>query len=653
MLRYIYSILAVLLMSAAAMGESEHEHGGMSPQAPRRQQLRNQFFAFDRDKDGKLTGDEYRAFAHNWFVAEDNVDAKATRDAALFDLNRDGKLDLSEFLSIATLLPATEREAFIDPMQMIVSDYITRLERGFNAFSPEGIGKVTLKEYANELFRVLDVPKEAVSQLEEADTDRDQLVSRREAKCHIERLLAVRGPNNLPLRFPDGRVIRYQLWRKLDINWSQTVTLQEYQNAYVGRISAEEFFRLLDLNQDRVVTFEEFSSSDFGAFDLLKNFCRWDRDCDSFLSKAELQTAMQGAQQALVSGLFPSFDDNEDGQLSLSEFSLTPLSNETLDWLALPIDKDGDCKLSYAEFHFGGLSAAYPLLRWEMFRRYDTQRAGHLEKRQFDFLSFNQPRLISLQSDGRKFEEFDRHPLGFDNQLSYFSVGPLANQFCYSKFDRLGPVMVRFDGQRAAEVGHGLTPEWSPDGKKIAFITTGSRIGICNTDGSERQDLGNGIRLRWAPDSNRLAVISCGAVKIVTIKNGDEVSVFNEESQNGKQVAASHVEWSPDSQQLAVLTRVNSGVEQQIIICSSAGVGFGFKPIMTGREVRSLVGWHPAKSQLIFVMHCPERRRAQLYEVDTNGESPYRLMQEQEPHSSAMHARWTRDGTRIWVLYRD
>ena len=70
---------------------------------------------------------------------------------------------------------------------------------------------------------------------------------------------------------------------------------------------------------------------------------------------------------------------------------------------------------------------------------------------------------------------------------------------------------VRASGGRPRALGEGRSPDVSPDGRKIAFIT-GQALWTMNPDGSGRRRLvqherGMMWRLAWSPDGRRIAHI--------------------------------------------------------------------------------------------------------------------------------------------------
>ena len=95
-------------------------------------------------------------------------------------------------------------------------------------------------------------------------------------------------------------------------------------------------------------------------------------------------------------------------------------------------------------------------------------------------------------------------------------------------------------------------PEWSPDGRWIAFaVAPPERLWVANADGSQRRRLGPkplvGQEPRWSPDGTRIAFRS---------ETGAAIRVLDLRSNGIRTVArgtTAAYAWSPDGRRLAVL----------------------------------------------------------------------------------------------------
>jgi Tol biopolymer transport system component len=178
------------------------------------------------------------------------------------------------------------------------------------------------------------------------------------------------------------------------------------------------------------------------------------------------------------------------------------------------------------------------------------------------------------------------------DSMTNIAVSPNGQNFAYSLYgrnrqtDRLFTDLVVQQGKGTPWIFSGGHPsfqlDWSPDGKKIAYVTTESILIIKNLNGAialsilgpkdkHRTDAENrnilmetgfdqGGRadieaIRWSPDGTKLAFLAQFRLYIVTLdRNAEGVPFFKE---NDKTLVSSFA-WSPDGKQLAFRSNFGS-----------------------------------------------------------------------------------------------
>jgi Tol biopolymer transport system component len=183
------------------------------------------------------------------------------------------------------------------------------------------------------------------------------------------------------------------------------------------------------------------------------------------------------------------------------------------------------------------------------------------------------------------------------------AVSPDGRWIAFARQDnlRLELWIARSDGSAAqavvrdthADVGHSLSPAWTPDGR-IAYVADRS-VWTVRPDGSGRRVLlRNAYAPRWSPDGRRLAF-------------GRGVWLYVADAAGGDSRRLDHgvyPSWAPDSRRLAYLHWQCDSCAQYIAV---ADVVTGRKRAILRRAQPSGVAWSPDGSRIAFDTCCHDR----------------------------------------------
>lgn len=599
------------------------------------------FRSLDRDGRLGLSLEEYLQHPHDDAMV-------ARRDFQLFDLDSDGILNRAEFATIPTIFDVKSRGPLPDPLMLLVDQAVLAMDESFGHWNLTPERAIEVSGFVTDFARTIGVAPTS-SQFQEADPDGDRQVSRSEARRFLEIQLGVKNSRGENLRLPNGIVFNYVLFDHIDSNKDGKLQREEFLTRLTDAADPLAVMNRTDINVDRVVTFAEWCRQrDYGVQDPVNEFRRLDANLDARVDPQELVNGTPESKRQMTAHIFPAFDMDRDGSLTLTEYRLTPLANPLLDWQRRLKDKDGDGSLSFEEFDFG---PKFPLLRYLYFRYYNQNADQLLDSNEFVFEKRVPMAFYALNEDGSNWQKL------FEMEGYYNCGSPdVSPDGKWMAFDawKINPrtpttifVLNLEDKKQVQDLGAGMMPTWSKDGKQLCCSNAG--VWIIDRQGKKLERIhSNGWGAQWSPDGNRILFYVASSLKIYDLQTKESRTVLDTNEHEYRQFYW-NMAWSPDCRKICFKGEKPGGIFELAVLT------FGETPQIkvhysSKQSLFADFAWHPNGDRLVFAAWCEERGRLQLYEVDPDGDAPPTLVKGQDPNLTLRSGCWTPDGKQLIVV---
>lgn len=181
---------------------------------------------------------------------------------------------------------------------------------------------------------------------------------------------------------------------------------------------------------------------------------------------------------------------------------------------------------------------------------------------------------------------------------------------------------------RAGAGSYVVSPSWSPDGRKILFISLSAdgrrHLNLVNPSGAGRRLLADEIpevtHPSWSPDGKKIAFIGGSNRRAVFVVNVDG-SGLTQLSQS--QTVAAHPVWSPDGTKLVFESGARF-VNTDLYVMNADGTGL--RPLTQERFVQTLPRWSNGRKILYVSTTFARPRHYDLMLMDADGTDVRRLL---------------------------
>ena len=214
--------------------------------------------------------------------------------------------------------------------------------------------------------------------------------------------------------------------------------------------------------------------------------------------------------------------------------------------------------------------------------------------------------------------------------------------------------LARPDGTGLTDLGYGLMPTFSSDGKRLTFSWAGQGMATMDLKGEDRElvEVGKGWGAQWSPDGKSIAYHLVGpvdgseSINLATfdIKSKEKRMLLEGDQAQKYQGMYWNMAWSPDSRQIAFKCLTKDG-KSEIAVTSVDGSSKDFRVLMT-ENIDPDLAWNPDGKGILFAKYSRIHSGKRLFVYDL-ATSEVSLLENQPMDQDNSHGAWSRDGQRL------
>ena len=261
------------------------------------------------------------------------------------------------------------------------------------------------------------------------------------------------------------------------------------------------------------------------------------------------------------------------------------------------------------------------------------------------------PVLFLMSTDGKEVRQLTK-PIGDLGSHASPDWSPDGKRIAFDTFKgstaNAHIFLINPDGSDLEDLGLGSMPTFSPDGQRIAFSWSGRGVTVMDADGQNREILDpSGWGAQWSPDgksiaygSRNITVLDLATKRKRTILEGDQAQRYSFIYWN--------MSWSRDSSQICFKGRPRVGGKSEIAIANATGSSQGFQVLYSSEsEPQTDFSWHPSNKQILCALPAPAYGGQRLFTLDAEKASPPELLTTQPLDQNNTGPAWSPDGKHI------